>query len=144
MNDLHARFRTLDKLSAPNLWYDIEERALAMQPAHRRRPWVLIAVTALLVLVIGGAALVGSGIIKLPVPVPPEPSPSASSNPSATPSSTPDQAGEPAWTATGTMIEARSGSATLLLDGRVLVAGGSSGSGDPLASAELYDSGSGS
>lgn len=30
MTDLHNRFRTLDKLSAPNLWYDIEERALAM------------------------------------------------------------------------------------------------------------------
>ncbi|TFG86222.1 MAG: kelch-like protein, partial [Gemmatimonadales bacterium] len=48
------------------------------------------------------------------------------------------------WTATGNMIEARAfPTATLLPDGRVLVAGGSLGLGG-LASAELYDPGSGS
>ena len=56
------------------------------------------------------------------------------------------------WTATGSMIEARyHHTATRLSDGRVLVAGGSRGSGDSsdsgehccLASAELYDPGSG-
>jgi N-acetylneuraminic acid mutarotase len=50
------------------------------------------------------------------------------------------------WSATGSMIEARVGpTATLLLDGTVLVAGGafSNLSGDALASAELYNSAGG-
>jgi hypothetical protein len=48
------------------------------------------------------------------------------------------------WTATGSMTEARDFPiATLLPDGTVLVAGGLSGSFDPLASAELYDPRSG-
>jgi hypothetical protein len=47
------------------------------------------------------------------------------------------------WTATATMIEARAGhTVTLLLNGKVLVAGGYS-SLEGLASAELYDPGSG-
>jgi N-acetylneuraminic acid mutarotase len=54
--------------------------------------------------------------------------------------------GSGTWTATGDLIEARGWhTATLLSDGRVLVAGGLSSSTDyaPLASAELYDPGSG-
>ena len=98
---------------------------MAMQPTRRRGSWVLIVVVLLLALVVGGAVLVGSGIIKLP-----------------TPSSTPAQTAL-AWTATGSMIETRYGhTATLLPDGKVLVAGGypcSDCSADPLASAELYD-----
>ncbi len=52
----------------------------------------------------------------------------------------------PGWSATGGMTEARSGqTATLLPDGRVLVAGGRIGSNPGLSanSAELYDPGSG-
>ena len=53
------------------------------------------------------------------------------------------------WTATTSMGEAHFGhTATLLTDGTVLVAGGvvldTSGNETPLASAELYDPGSGS
>jgi hypothetical protein len=144
MTDLHTRFRTLDDLPAPDLWHEIEARAVATQQG-RVRPlaWAVIAVVLLLVLAIGGAALIGSGIIKLPVvPVLPESSATPSSTPQVSPSasSTP-VAQAAAWTATGSMVEARSGqTATLLSDGKVLVAGGG---GTDLASAELYDPSSG-
>jgi hypothetical protein len=41
------------------------------------------------------------------------------------------------------MVTIQGGPATVLLDGRVLVAGGFSSNGKPLASAELYDPASG-
>jgi N-acetylneuraminic acid mutarotase len=56
--------------------------------------------------------------------------------------------GSGSWTRTGSMGTKREGaSATLLLDGRVLVAGGSAptgnNAGEPVSSAELYDPGTG-
>jgi hypothetical protein len=52
---------------------------------------------------------------------------------------TPTETTAPAWSATGSMIQARYGqTSTLLPDGRVLVVGGRGDGGD-LASAELYD-----
>jgi hypothetical protein len=148
MTDLHTRFRTLDDLPAPDLWHEVEARAVAAQQS-RVRPlaWAVIALVLLLGLAIGGAALVGSGIVKLPVvPVLPESSatPSSTAQVSPSASSTP-VAQAAAWAATGNMIEARVNySATQLLDGRVLVAGGvGSATSDlfanTLASAELYD-----
>lgn len=70
---------------------------------------------------------------------------SAAPDASASASSSLDQGLAPAWTATGGMIEARYwATATLLPDGKVLVAGGVRSGSDLLASAELYDPSSGS
>lgn len=104
-------------------------------------------------LVLGGAfylfqhgqpAVVG-GPSQTPVIASPTPGASASSaglsSPSAVPSGTPVlvQPRAPSSIATGSMGAARRGhTATMLLDGKVLVAGGENGN-DPLASAELYD-----
>jgi hypothetical protein len=98
MTDLHVRFKALDSASAPNLWYEIQERAVAAPTTtHRSGAWVLIAATLLLALAIGGAVLVGSGLVKLPVlvvvasatPEPSAPSASASPGPSTSTSTTP-------------------------------------------------------
>jgi hypothetical protein len=149
MTDMHTRFRALDNLRAPDLWNEIEERAMAMQPTTRRsNPWVLIAVTLLLLVAIAGVALVGSGLLKLPMTVEASPTPSASTSavPSATGSAAPsptDAAVAASWSATGDMIEAHSGTATLLADGRVLVAGGTTGEGTLSGIAQVYDPGTG-
>ena len=84
----------------------------------------------------------------------PSPEPSASeiasapANPSASPSLAVIQPREPSWIATGDMTEGRyRQTATLLPDGKVLVAGGGGYVPDgilALASAELYDPGTGS
>jgi N-acetylneuraminic acid mutarotase len=146
MTDLHTRFRTLDDVSTPDLWHEIEERAMAAQPMSRRLPWVLIVATLLLALAFGGAALVGSGIIKIPVSVESSASPSTTPHESAPSSTSPIEQSAPTWTATGNMLEARTGdTATLLRDGKVLVVGGGgSGQFGLLATAELYDPVSGS
>jgi N-acetylneuraminic acid mutarotase len=145
MTDLQTRFRTLDNLSAPNLWYDIEERAVAIQPARRRTTWVLVAAMLLLALAIGGAVLIGSGILKLPVTVEATATPTATAEGSPVATATPVEPVAATWTATGDMIEARvNHTATQLQDGRVLVTGGvgtatSEFFANILASAELYD-----
>jgi N-acetylneuraminic acid mutarotase len=150
MTDLQTRFKTLDTVSAPDLWDHIQERAMAMQPARRSNPWVLVAVVLLLVLAIGGAVLVGSGVVKLPVLVENSADPSASAQESSTASTSPVELVPASWSATGDMVEARTfHTATQLLDGRVLVAGGvgvdvSEFSANILASAELYDPATGS
>ena len=84
MNDLHDRFRSLDDLSTPDLWGEVEARAQATpQRSGRTLPWAVVAVTLLLLaLAIGGAALIGSGVVKLPFPsLLPSPSPSPSPSP---------------------------------------------------------------
>jgi hypothetical protein len=145
MTDLQTRFKTLDTVSAPDLWDHIEERAMAMRPTRRGTTWVLIAVVLLLVLAIGGAVLVGTGIVKLPAVVDMSARPSATGQESSTASSNPVAPVSASWTPTGDMVEARTNhTGTQLLDGRVLVAGGvgkqiNEFGANLLASAELYD-----
>ena len=150
MTDLNTRFRALDKLRAPDLWNEIEERAMAMQPMTRRsNPWVLIAAVALLLVAIAGVALVGSGVIRLPIVVDVSLTPSATEDASADASATPVEPVPASWTATGSMaLERAEHSATLLSDGTVLVVGSVFVAGPPgccaaSATTELYDPTSG-
>jgi Kelch motif protein len=120
----------------------------------RGRGITLLAAAALLL--VGGALAAGSGLLRLPSVVPPLPAPSvvAVASPDATfptrsesaaPSASPIPVAGPGgvWIPTGTMGTPRSGNdAVRLLDGRVLVVGGSGGEFDP-ATAELYDPASG-
>jgi len=115
-------------------------------PASRLLAVAAVAVLAVLAGtqlagLIGRQAGIGPSPSVLVVPSEsPEPSPTVAPSASPTP---PSPATAPAWTATGNMIEPRTGhTATLLADGRVLVAGG--GGSVTLATAELYDPGTGS
>jgi N-acetylneuraminic acid mutarotase len=97
------------------------------------RSWVLAAVVIMLALVLGGEALIGSGIVKLPV----------LTHNSGTSSPTPEPPGDRStWTATGAMVTQRSGghTVTLLANGMVLVAGGAPATfhSESLAAAELF------
>jgi hypothetical protein len=99
-------------------------------PISRFAPLALVAAAVVV------ALLIGIGLLVRPPDIGPSPMPgpthSATFEPNATPEPTAPSAA--AWTATGSMIESRQGhSATLLNDGKVLVAGGDT------ASTELYD-----
>jgi hypothetical protein len=161
MRDLHTRFRALDNLRAPDLWNEIEERAMAAEPRRTgTNRWLLVTVLALLAVATAGVALVGSGILKLPIVVEASVEPSATADATAlasvtveptvaesfSPSATPDEAATAQWTMTGAFREARPDSTmTLLLDGTVLATGGYGPIPDlQLMSVELYDPASGS
>ncbi len=120
------------------------------------RAWAIVLALGLLVALLGGALLVGAGLVPSTLldtrdPVRPSQDQPAVVGPSPIPSPTPPPAsGFPrttgVWIATGSMGSPRSGhTAVRLLDGRVLVVGGYPGDepDDALTSAELYDPNSG-
>ena len=158
MSDLHERFRTLDYLPQPDLWNEIEARALTAptQSVSRARPTMIEArtmaaqawpvlratpiliVVGLLLVVVAGAAIFGSGMFPQPIPAEtPLQTPLAS--PPASPAVNVGPQGE--WVATGGMVLRRTEghSVTLLGDGSVLVAGGGGVRDGATNAAELYD-----
>jgi hypothetical protein len=114
-----------------------------------RRAWAVVLALGLLVTLLGGALLVGarlmpSILMDTRVPVRPSQSEPAVVGPIAAPTASPVTSPAGVWIATGSMGTPRSDyTAVRLLDGRVLVAGVSSGGEFDLTSAELYDPKSG-
>jgi hypothetical protein len=152
--DLERRIRTwfADEIgeaeAAPSAVYAflgaIPQSLPREQGLFGRRTFVLLAAAVLLVGLVAGAIAVGSGLLKLPSILPPTASPEATfpgPSQSAAPSASPIPVAGPGgvWIPTGSMVTPRYGhDAVRLLDGRVLVVGGSGGEFDP-ATAELYD-----
>ena len=162
MSDLRDRFHELDDQPAPDLWREIEMKASAAPGARSSMSgWTAVVATSVLAAVLVGAALIGGGILKVPDRSAGPPAWSGvplatadttnSSGPTATATPTRAENDSAVWIATSSMVSPRAGgqTATLLRDGRVLVAGGTTcwmAEGGPiegacrvLASAELYD-----
>ena len=117
----------------------IHEVVTARSHLFGSRRFVVLLAAAMLVAAMAAAALaIGSGVVKLPWSRDVEPP--APTLPAATASPTPDLRPR-AWAGTAPMTVARADhTATLLLDGTLLVAGGRSGPlGAPAGSAERYD-----
>src|SRR5262245_31277459 len=93
MDDLRSRFASLDQVRAPDLWEAIELRAAALGPVARmtqvvtplpvpsrratgRSMLVYLATAALLLALVAGAIVVGSGMVKRQSIVQVDPSPS--------------------------------------------------------------------
>lgn len=117
MNDLRQRFATLDRMPVPDVWSDVERRletlgaaaptrrVAAVQPEWRgasgretslRSRWpasrghnlaLLVGVAVIALLLIGVAAAVGTGLIRLPGVVPPPPLPQLFQSEAPTPTS---------------------------------------------------------
>ena len=117
MDDLRRRFASLDRVPAPDLWGQVEQRAATMGPVARvsgvvtpvslpprrstaRSVLVYLAAAAVLTALVAGAVTVGSGLVKLPAIVP-APSESASVAPSAPSTPVASNSPEPSGTASG-------------------------------------------
>lgn len=150
--DLRETILTLSAASSQRSRWRVQFRStmstLVLRPALLKG---VVAATVIGVIAVGAALFVmrsGDPTVGGPSPTPnATSSPNTPASPSAGPSGAVVAPRAPAWNATGGMIEARSQqTATLLPDGRVLMAGGMIG--PPLygstASAELYDPSSGS
>ena len=113
MDDLRRRFARLDDVRAPDLWDAIGTRAADLGPVapltpvsapvlrSRRSPGrpviVLVAAAAVLMALVAGALVIGSGPVKRPAVVPPEASASivTAVTPTATPSAEPTATATP-------------------------------------------------
>ena len=126
MTDLRDRFRTLDALPAPSLWTEVQVRSVTAPRYTADFGLAVLVAAALALAVVGGVLLAGSA------------RPLTTNHPVAT-QGTIRTSG--AWLATSHLLESRIGhTATLLSDGRVLVAGGvNQAFGVGSAAAELYD-----
>lgn len=62
MDELRARFRTLDRVEPPDLWYEVTSRADEMERTRRRglSPMTALFVAALLLAMLAGAIAVGA------------------------------------------------------------------------------------
>ena len=114
MDDLRQRFATLDRVPAPDLWNEIERRLegfgsttpagrlVAVQPEwrgaraersrrsstpfrSRRQIALLVAAALIATLLVGGAFLVGSGLVRLTSVVPPSPEAPHATSPGPSP-----------------------------------------------------------
>lgn len=133
-------------LAIPALESAIQQRGFAGRwrfgRTNRFAP-IALAATAVAV-----ALLIGIGLLVRSPDVGPSPIPGPTHSATVEPNQTREPAREASWTTTGSMADARFDfTATLLVDGRVLVTGGDLGyDANPraLASAELYDPSTGS
>lgn len=134
MNDIRQRFRSLDRIAAPDLWSEVTRRASV---PSSRSAWALIPMNQFAMVAVLGAAAIAIVVAASVLMRPPNVGPPSPQTPSTTPPAT--TAGTGAWIPAQPMGDGREDhTATLLRDGHVLVAGGST---DP---AELYDPSTGS
>ncbi|HET7495903.1 MAG TPA: kelch repeat-containing protein [Candidatus Limnocylindrales bacterium] len=160
MDDLRRRFASLDHVRTPDLWDEIEQRAVALGSTRRLTPvpvpvmrsrgvpgrtaLALLVAAGMLVGLTAGAIIVGSGSITSP-----SPSPSASVTSSSAREPSPSPARTPSVTigrfvAAGSLVEGRAWHSALVLpDGRVLIVGGEGShathGGNGLDSIEVWD-----